>query len=426
VAGQGLFPGWKVVAGAGVGIAFGSAPFFAAGFALLAAGMAHDFGWTQPQVAKAATIFLLLQTLTYPICGWPLDRFGSRRFAMASIALFAVALLLLSQVGSLTQFYLAFALIGLVSAGTNVLSYARALALWFNRKRGLALGFAASAQAVGGFLFPIVGQQLIATHGWSVALLTLVAVELVICLPLVGWLVKDSPAPYGLHPDGVAPSAAAADAAPVDPGMTVSEIVRTGTFWKLAVCFGLIGMSFYAIAPNVVYILTKTAGISHAEIAKIQAVGGIAVLFGRILFGYLLDRIHAPLVGVMAVMMSACCALIYATQTSPTVILLAAIMLGFALGGETDLLPYPASPHFGPQSVSRIFGWFLFAFFLGAAIGPTAFAWISTTYNSVVAPLVILAAVQVVPVLLFLSLGRYPTSEPAGRLAMAAADSKAA
>ncbi len=90
-----------------------------------ATAIAHDFGWTQPQIARAATLFLLLQTLIYPVCGWPLDRFGSRRFAMFSIAAFAVSLLVLGQIGnSLTQFYLAFALMGLVGAGTNVLSYA--------------------------------------------------------------------------------------------------------------------------------------------------------------------------------------------------------------------------------------------------------------------------------------------------------------
>ena len=39
----------------------------------------------------------------------------------------------------LNQLYAAFALIGLVSGGTNVVSYARALSLWFDRQRGLAL-----------------------------------------------------------------------------------------------------------------------------------------------------------------------------------------------------------------------------------------------------------------------------------------------
>jgi len=101
---QPYFPGWNVVIGSGVGIGFGSVPFFASGFALLAAAMAKDFSWTQSDVAQAASIYLLLQTVAYPLCGWPLDRWGSRKFASLSIVLFAGSLILLSQInGSLWQ-----------------------------------------------------------------------------------------------------------------------------------------------------------------------------------------------------------------------------------------------------------------------------------------------------------------------------------
>ena len=114
------FPGWNVVIGSGVGIGFGSVPFFASGFALLAAAMAKDFGWGQPDVAQAASIYLLLQTVAYPLCGWPLDRWGSRKFATLSIVLFAGSLLVLSQIGgSLWQLDAAFALMGIVAAGNQ-------------------------------------------------------------------------------------------------------------------------------------------------------------------------------------------------------------------------------------------------------------------------------------------------------------------
>jgi MFS family permease len=411
---QSYFSGWNVVIGSGVGIAFGSVPFFAAGFALLAGAMAKDYGWTQPDVAKAASIYLLMQTVAYPLCGPPLDRWGSRKFAMLSIVLFAVSLVILSQIqGSLLQLYLAFALMGFIAAGTNVVSYARAIALWFNRKRGFALGLAASAQAVGSFLIPILAHKFIAEHGWSWTLIAFAAFEIVVCLPLVALLIKDSPKPYGLLPDGdtVVTEAAAADAG--DEGMKVSEILRTGVFWKLAVCFAIMGMSFYAIAPNIVYILTKKAGMSLGDVALIQAVSGIAVLFGRIGFGYLLDRIHAPIVGLMALVLSAICAAVYATTAVPALIVFATILNGLAIGGDTDLMPYLASRYFGNRAVSRIFGWFLFAFFLGAAVGPVAFAQLTAHYGGSDVPLLMLAVLQIVPAALFLSMGRYRAT-PAG------------
>lgn len=415
MANQAFFPGWKVVIGSGIGISFGSIPLFASGFALLASAMAREFGWSQPDVAKAATIFLLLQTFIYPLCGWPLDRWGSRKVALASIFLFAIALVVLSQIGnSLIQFYFAFALIGIVSAGTNVVSYARAIALWFNRKRGLALGLAASAQAVGSFLIPVLAQKGIALYGWSAALCILAAFELVVCLPLVALLVKDSPKPYGLLPDGAEPAKMIAEETFSEAAMEVGDIVRTTTFWKLAISFAIMGMTFYAIVPNIVYILTKTAGMSIADVAKVQAASGIAVLFGRIGFGYLLDKMHAPFVGVLALLLSAICAAAYATTANPALILIAAILGGLAIGGETDLMPYLASRYFGTRAVSKIFGWFLFAFFLGATVGPVTFAQLSATYNGAATPLLMLVALQIIPAVLFLSLGRYPDAKPAG------------
>jgi MFS family permease len=410
-----LFPGWKVVLGAGVGIAFGSLVIFASGFAILAAAMAPQFGWTQPEVAKAASIFLLVQTLTFPLCGWPLDKWGSRRFAIANILAFAGVLVVLSQIGgSLLQFYLVFALLSLVSAGTNPVSYVRAISLWFKRKRGVALGLAACGQALGAFLVPVLGQKCIAQYGWPTALVFLAAFEALICMPLVATLVKDNPADFGLLPDGDT----AQQNPPVrqhdEPSMEFGIILRTATFWKLAAAFGIMGMSFYAITPNIVYILNKMAGMSLAQVAMVQAVSGIAVLFGRIGFGLLLDRVHASLVGVGALALFAGCCLIYATTPVPALVAVGAIIGGLSIGGETDLLPYLASRYFGTRAVSKIYGWFLFAFFLGATVGPFAFAQLMTNYDGAEIPLFMLIALQALPAALFLSLGRYPSVPSAG------------
>ncbi|WP_426412627.1 MFS transporter [Bradyrhizobium ganzhouense] len=402
------FPGWSVVIGSGVGIAFGSVPFFAAGFALLASAMAKQFGWTQPDVAKAASIYLFMQMLAYPLCGLPLDRWGSRRFAMLSIALFAVSLVLLSRIGdSLTQLYLAFAFMGFISAGTNVVSYARAIALWFNRKRGFALGLAASAQAIGSFLIPVLAHRLIDAYGWSFSLIAFAAFEIVVCLPLVGLLIKDSPEPYGLLPDGDREPDRKAPMRAVDDSMPTNAILRTAVFWKLAISFAIMGMTFYAIAPNIVYILTKKAGMSVGDVAMIQAASGIAVLFGRIGFGYLLDRIHAPIVGLIALALTAVCAATYSLSAMPALIVIATVLNGLAIGGDTDLMPYLASRYFGNGAVSRIFGWFLFAFFLGASVGPLAFAQLSASFGGAGTPLLMLVALQAIPAALFLSMGRY-------------------
>jgi len=414
-----ISPGWKVVIGSGVGISFGAAPIFTTGFALLTSAMAHDYGWNQTELAQGATIVLSATMIAYLFCAWPLDRLGSRRFAVTSIALFAMSLVLLSQVGgSLAQFYLAAALFGFVGAGTNVVSYARAISRWFDQKRGLALGLAASAQAGGSFVVPLAAHWIITRYGWSAALLAFAAFELVVCLPLVAWLVKDSP-PAGPAPDrNSRPQIVEVQAPEAELG--AAEIVGSATFWKLALSFAVIGMSFYAIAPNMMYILTGRADVTAADVAWIQAIGAIAALFGRILVGHSLDRLHARVVGILTVLFMALSMLLNAIATGTAVMAVASILMGFAIGGEADLMPYLAGRYFGTRSVSKVFSWLLFAFCVGAAIGPIAFVRLSTLTDSVVLPLLLLSMLQIVPIALFLSLGRYRTApEPALSLAVA-------
>jgi cyanate permease len=110
---------------------------------------------------------------------------------------------------------------------------------------------------------------------------------------------------------------------------------------------------------------------------------------------------------MMALLLTAICAAMYATTAVPALIVIASILNGFAIGGDTDLMPYLASRYFGNRAVSRIFGWFLFAFFLGASIGPMAFAQLSASYGGSDMPLLMLAVLQIVPAALFLSMGRY-------------------
>lgn len=182
-------------------MAFESTPFFLAAFALLGASWTASFGWSARDLAAAATLYLAAQTIAFPISGWLLDRLGSRRIACASIALFGVLLIGLSRMnGSLTVFYALVALLGLTSATTNFIAYARVISIWFDRRRGLAIGLTASSQAIGLMTILLVTQKLVEAPGGPSPLLVLGCFELVVCLPAVWLLVKERPAASGVGP----------------------------------------------------------------------------------------------------------------------------------------------------------------------------------------------------------------------------------
>lgn len=397
------FEGWWVAGGSAIGVAFGSTPFFSGAWALLGASWTEAFGWSAGELAAAATLYLATQTVAFPISGWLLDRLGSRRVACASITLFGVLLISLSRMdGSLTVFYALVALLGFTSAATNFIAYARVISTWFDRRRGLAIGLTASSQAIGLMTIPLVTRKLAASSGWSSPLLALGCFELLVCLPTVWLLVKERPSASGVLPR--APERRAAS----PPGTKLAGILRSSVFWRILACISLEGLAIYAILPNTVFILGQTAGLHPDDVAGVMSLAGAAFLVGRVGFGFLLDRMQARWLFLLLLGLLACGLLFYAFAGSINGVRAGAILLGAAGGGQTDLMPYVASRYFGARSVSTVFGLLLLGFFASAAAGPVLFVSVSAAVG-VVGALVALAALQVVPAVIFATLRDYPS-----------------
>ena len=397
-----FFGKWWVLLGSATGIAFGSAVLFSAGFPQLSHAWARDFGWSQTQMAQAGTVFLLSITAGYPLAGYLVHRWGSRAVASASIAAFAVSLVLLSQFGdTLPRLYLACGFMGLVAAGTNVVGYAQALSQWFHRRLGLAMGVAASAQSIGAVSFPVVIAHLAGSSGWSSGLMCLAAFQLLFCLPVVALLVRNGPAPIGLQSDGAeARTASAAGQHIVHEG----GLSKTINYWKLTVAFAVLGAISFAVIFNLVFILTDTAKMSAIDVAQVQAAAGVGAFAGRIGFGHLLDKIGAAFTATAVIVLLALCCWLLATGWSTTSALLGGFLAGAAAGGESDLMPYLASRYFGVQNTSKVFGLLLAAFSIGGAMGVTAFAAVAAWQGSSATALYLFMATLLVPLSIFVSL----------------------
>ena len=274
--------GVRTAIGAAIGVAFGSTPFFSAAWALLGISWTGAFGWTARDLATGATLYLGAQTAAFPISGWLLDRLGSRRVACASIVLFGLLLIGLSRMtGSLTVFYALSGLLGLTSAATNFVAYARPVSTWFDRRRGLAIGLVASSQAIGLMMIPLLTRKLSGKWNWEAPLVALGCFELFVCLPAVWLLVKERSAAVSVR------------ARLKGSGPPIGSFLHNTVFWRILACIALEGLAIYAILPNTAFILGRTAGFGSERIAGIISLAGAAFLVGRVGFGFLLDRMQA-------------------------------------------------------------------------------------------------------------------------------------
>jgi predicted MFS family arabinose efflux permease len=132
-------------------------------------------------------------------------------------------------------------------------------------------------------------------------------------------------------------------------------------------------------------------------------------VIGRLVDGYLLDRINGNLVGAVSLLMAvAASAILLLWPGSGPVAAAAVLLLGLSLGAELDCVAYLTTRHFGMRSFGVLFGTISGLLALATGLGPF---FVSLTYDlSGTYRLVLLAYLPLcsLAALLFFSLGRYP------------------
>src|SRR6202012_134980 len=86
------------------------------------------------------------------------------------ICLYAVAIALLSLLQpSFALMAAFFCFRGIVGSGQSPIAYSKAIAAWFGKERGPALGVAIAGVGIGVAIMPQIASWLIAEYGWRIA-----------------------------------------------------------------------------------------------------------------------------------------------------------------------------------------------------------------------------------------------------------------
>jgi MFS family permease len=404
-AGYGEFrKGWPVVLSAmlGVGLGLSPVPFYTIG--ILAPELAKTFHWGFGQIMAGLPITSVVVLLASPIVGLLVDRFGVRRVAVISVLLFGLSFMAFALTnGSLPLFYLNWGLIALLGAGTLPITWTRAVNNWFDVRKGLALGLALLGTGLFGYLVKPFTAWVIAGYGWRVAYLAIGALPLLIALPVALAAFRDTD-------HGAAPAdrrAAVAIKRAATPGATFGEAIRHWRFWILALAFLPISFAVGGPIPNMENIL-KLGGFAGHDIVALTSLIGLSVIGGRLIGGWLIDRIWAPAVAfvLLAAPAAACWMLAHGPLTY-NMSALSIVMIGSAAGVEYDLMAFLTARYFGMKSYGAIYGALYGFFAAGAGVAPVIFGSAFDKTHSYAGPLIESAGFLLIGGLMLLMLGRY-------------------
>jgi MFS family permease len=363
------FHGWRVVAVASLGLFLGHAPVVVFSFGFFLKHLADAFNASRAAISLAFTIQSVAAAIGVPFIGKLIDKLGARRVILTGTALFGAILIAAEWVGQgLFQLYLFFVVLGLVGGCTSPVPYAVVVSRWFDRQRGLALGVMATGLGIGAIAIPVISQRIIGVFGWRAAYAAFGCATLVIVLPVLAAFLQERRGQGEQFATPVGSHAGLAIGGSESEGLDWRQICRQRTFWLLIAAFFLAGASVHACVVHMPALLTDR-GVSAVVAATASSLVGVALLFGRIGAGYLLDHVFAPRLAIIFFGGTAAgIGLLLAGGAGPAA-LVAAFLIGIGMGAEVDIIAYLMSRYFGLRALGTAIGVAFGSYLLAGAVG---------------------------------------------------------
>jgi len=261
-----------------------------------------------------------------------IDRIGSRWVLTATLSLLAAAVIGMSVASGAVAFFLAVTLTrGFGQSALSVVSITL-VGKWFRKRLGWAMAVYAIVIALG-FTVTYKAGQAFAEADWRLFWAGIGAV-LVVSVPFVWLLTRDTPESCGLTLDGVAENDETDD---VRTGFTLSEALRTPAFWVFALSTSAFGLVAAGVALFNESILADL-GFGREAYFEMLSLGVPFGLAAKFATGWLAGRV--PL----------------GKLTAGALLLLAATLAGLtSLRSYTDLVTYTAMTAIAGSAITVVF-----------------------------------------------------------------------
>ncbi len=350
------FLGWRMVFVAFF-VDFVAVGFFFYSYGVFFKAIAVEFGDSRLGVALGLTVTSAVGALVGPLIGRALDRFPLKRVMGIGAFFMGIGFLGLSWVRTPLEFYLVLGLfVGFGSSSMGNLATSKLVTNWFDRRRGTALGIAATGVSLSGVIMPLVSAEIIEAYGWRHGFTVYGLFTLLVVVPIVLRLVITHPSDVGLRPDGALAIAHLSDEArPEVPRLSMHAVWRDRNFWSIVATFGITFCAMNTTLTHMVPRLTDMGfSLSTASLAmSLCAALGVA---GKLSFGWLGDRM--PVRRVMFLILTAQFSgqLMMYLNVELAWFLVGAALFGYGVGGVVPMHGIIVGRTFGRERFASVLG----------------------------------------------------------------------
>jgi MFS family permease len=420
-----FFYGWYIV-----GVAFLShlvcAFHLSSTLSIFLKPLSEDLGISRGLFSVMRTGELLLSAALAALVGPLVDKYGGRILISIGALVVGVGFILMSQVSTFWHF-LALRWIFVTAGGVFMCHMVVnvTIARWFIRKRGRAMGIAATGLGIAKVSIPLVAASLFLWVGWrqTWALFGITTLVLLVVPALI--FMRRQPEDMGLYPDDAGGpydpygpptekisrlEARAAQSIP-EVTWTRAEALRTQAFWILVVTFGVSGIG---VAGLNLHIYPYVTDAGYQEIVAATVMSTIAFTQGgsALFWGYLSDRIDIRKVTMLKFLIQAAGLSMAIWVGHVAALYVGFFLYGLGMGGGLVLQDVAWANYFGRLSLGRVRGLGYLLLHIFSAAGPPFFGLLFDLTHSYSISFPLFIAALLISAFLIL-LARPPTKKPA-------------
>ena len=356
--------GW-IVTGAAVGINLILGALYAWG--VIGKALVVQWHWTKTEAALPFTVSTASFALMMIFAGRWQDKMGPRLVAMVGGVMFGLALCASAYAGTPVLMLLTFGVVGGIGIGLCYSATTPPAIKWFpSAKKGLITGIVVSGVGLAAVYVSPLTQVLLERTSIPTTFISLgLGATLLICI--FSQFLTNPPAGYVAVAAG-APAAAAAKPLTARRDLDWNEMLRGAQFYQLWLMFILAASAGLMIIAHVAIIAKEQARWEWGFVPV--AMLAIFNTIGRVVSGYLSDRIGRTRTMVLAFALQALNMFAFASYTSPALLVFGSAFTGLCYGTVFTLMPAATADFYGVRNLGVNYGLVFTAFGVAGVLGP--------------------------------------------------------
>lgn len=394
---KGIFYGWWIVVASAIILAI-AGPASVAVANVYQSSVIADFGISASQFAIVNSIVLGTGIFVAPVMSQKYATGDFRRIYLFAIILYGVSYGLYSIAPNIIVFYLISFLVGAGYSASTLIPVGILINNWFVEKRGLAMSLAVGGLGIGGVIFSQLVTWSIGQFGWRMTYLLYAAILLIVCIPIVLFLIKAKPEDMGLEALGASKPVTQETDGETEQHMAVTMPIEK-TFTKPFFIMLIAGAALVGIINNgglgqfPPYLQGLHGAAAGATLISIYSAVGIA---GKLILGTINDKFGIVVSTIYATVLSAIAYVLMIGAPTYSIAVLGAVVFGLGNAVGTVSPPLITSAIYSEENYAKGYGYVTSAVNLGLMLGSLVAASIADATGSYTNSWIVLAIISLV------------------------------